>query len=140
MSKAHSVALILLIATLLVPAAQADDWWAGDRQTGLDPAIATAIRDRAETGQELRGVGSQPQPGQRTAIQQIIAQERARNRDLRLFDASDPAPIQIVQTRDGFDMSDAGIGGATVLALVLLGTAAMAVRNGNRRPAASSES
>ena len=37
----------VLAATLLAPAAAADNWWGRDRQSGLDQAIATALTSRA---------------------------------------------------------------------------------------------
>jgi hypothetical protein len=75
----RSVLGTLLVAVLLVPAAQADDW-ARDKYAAVDPAIAVAIHDRASLtphpaalGSDssitrpddragLRGVGSLPQP------------------------------------------------------------------------------
>ncbi len=75
----RSVLGILLVATLLVPAAQADDW-ARDKYAPVDPAIATAIHDRASLNPQpaalgpassitrpddragIRGVGSLAQP------------------------------------------------------------------------------
>ena len=115
MSKALSIALGLLIAVMAVPAAQADP-------SAIDRLIAQ---------EAAKGVVLEPAP--RTAVQQIIAQERGRQSDARLFGPSRLAPVQIVGPPDGFDLGDAGIGGAAGLALALLAAAALAFRNSGRR-------
>lgn len=115
MSKALSIALGLLIAVMAVPAAQADP---------------SAI-DRLVAQEAAKGVVLEPAP--RTAVQRIIAQERGRHSDSPLFGPSTLAPVQIVGPPDGFDLGDAGIGGAAGLALALLAAAALAFRNSNRR-------
>ncbi len=119
MSKALSIALGLLIAVMAVPAAQADP-------SAIDRLIAQ---------EAAKGVVLEPAP--RTAVQQIIAQERGRHSDARLFGPSTLAPVQIVGPPDGFDLGDAGIGGAAGLALALLAAAALAFRNSGRRQRAA---
>jgi len=114
MRKALSIALILLIATMVVPAAQAD----------------TPLGERIIAQENAKKV---LQPTPRTAVPQIIAQERGRQADARLFGPSNTAPVQVVGPADGFDVGDAGIGGASALALALLAAAVLAVRSTNRR-------
>jgi len=71
---------------------------------------------------------SQPSP-----VERIIAQERGRHGDPRIFGSSEPAPVQIVEVPRGFDWGDAGIGGAATLALVLLVAGGAALRRGSPR-------
>lgn len=115
MRKALSIALILLIATMVVPAAQGD----------------TPLGERIIAQENAKKIVLQPTP--RTAVPQIIAQERGRQADARLFGSSNTAPVQVVGPADGFDVGDAGIGGASALALALLAAAVLAVRSTNRR-------
>ncbi len=115
MRMSLSIALTLLIATMAVPAAQAD----------------TPLGERIIAQENAKDVALLPTP--RTAVQQIIAQERGRQADARLFGPSNAAPVQIVGPADGFDVGDAGIGGAAALALALLAAAAVAVRSSSRR-------
>lgn len=103
-----SIALILLTTTISVPAALADP-------------------------PEVRQVTS---PTPQTAVESIIAQERAREGDPALLGPS-RAPVQIVGSSDEFDLLDAGIGGVTALALALLATAALAFRSNRRRTASA---
>jgi hypothetical protein len=83
-------------------------------------AAAINVRDSARA--------TQPTP-----IERIIAQERGRHGDPRIFGLSERAPAQIVQVPDGFDWGDAGIGGAATLALVLLMAGGAALRHESRR-------
>lgn len=115
MRKALTIALVISLATVAVPAAQAD----------------TPLGERIIAQENAKDVVLQPTPP--TAIQQLIAQERGRRADARLFGPSNAAPVLIAGPADGFDMGDAGIGGAATLALALLAAAAVAVRNNNRR-------
>jgi hypothetical protein len=115
MSKALSIMVVLLIAAMAVSAAQAD----------------TPLGERIIAQEKAKDVDVQPTP--QTAVQGIIAQERARHADPRLFGPSSAAPVQVVGPPDRFDVVDAGIGAATALALALLAAAGMAVRSGNRR-------
>jgi hypothetical protein len=73
---------------------------------------------------------------QPSSVERIIAQERARHEDPRLFGPSQPAPVQIVERPGGFDWGDAGIGGAATFAVVLLVAGGMALRQENRRQSA----
>ena len=70
---------------------------------------------------------------QPTPVERIIAQERGRHGDPRIFGPSESAPVQIVQVPGGFDWGDAGIGGAAMLALALLAAGGMALRHESRR-------
>ncbi len=90
----------LLAAMLLVPAAQADDW-ARDQRMTIDPAIVSAIHDRASLQPEpvatrpddragTRGVGTLPQPAQ-------------------------------VAASDSFDLNRVGVGLGAALAALLVG-------------------
>jgi hypothetical protein len=115
MRKALGITLVFLIATTAVPAAQADP----------------PLGERIIAQENAKGVVVRPTP--RSAVQQIVLQERGRQADARLFGPSNNPPVQIVGPPDGFDLGDAGIGGAVALALALLAAAAVAVRNGNRR-------
>ena len=113
MLKVLSIALILLIATVAVPAAHADTPL-GQRIIAQEDATDVVVRPTAPT-----------------AVHPIVAQERGRQTDARLFGPANAAPVQIVGPADGFDVGDAGIGGAVALALALLAEAVVAVR-GNR--------
>jgi hypothetical protein len=64
---------------------------------------------------------------------QILAQERGRGHDARVFGALSPAPVQVVGSPDGFDYTDAGIGGAAALAFALMAAAGVAVWSSSRR-------
>jgi hypothetical protein len=70
---------------------------------------------------------------QPTSVERIIAQERGRQGDPRIFGPSESAPVQIVQVPGGFDWGNAGIGGAATLALALLAAGGMALRHESRR-------
>ena len=108
-----TLAVSLLAAWLVVPAASAQD---------------TAI-DRLILQEQAHGLQSTPP----SLGQRIIAQERGRHADARVFGSLPPAPVQVAAAPDGFDYADAGIGGATVLALGLLAGAAVAVVTASRR-------
>jgi len=79
---------------------------------------------------DARGFTRAAQP---TPVERIIAQERGRHGDPRVFGPPQPASIQIVQEPGGFDWGDAGIGGAATLALVLLVAGGAALRHESRR-------
>jgi hypothetical protein len=68
-------------------------------------------------------------------VQRIIAQERGRSRDPRLFGVPASTSIQIVEP-GGFDWGDAGIGAAVAVALMLLAVGTtLVVRHGRVRSA-----
>ena len=115
MSKALSIMVVLMVAVVAVSGAQA----------------GTPLGQRIIAQEKAKGVDLRPTP--QTTVQGIIAQERGRHADLRLFGPANAAPVQVVGPPDGFDVGDAGIGAATALALALLAAAGIAVRNGNRR-------
>jgi hypothetical protein len=73
---------------------------------------------------------------QPSSVERIIAQERARHEDARLFGPPQPASVQIVEQPGGFDWGDAGIGGAATFALVLLAAGGIALRQESRRQGA----
>ena len=123
MSKARSIGLILVLAAFAVPAAQADP----NELRNLTSPNAFAVQ--ADDPAELRHISSPKAP---TAIDHIIAQERARAGDPALFSPSQ-VPVQVVDSREGFDLGSAGIGGAATLAMALLAAAALSLRNSNRR-------
>jgi hypothetical protein len=108
MGKALSIALGVAIALMGASAAQAGT-----------PERPTAERQVA--------LPSAPSSGQ-----QIVAQERGRRSDPRLFTSSGPAPVQVVGPADGFDVRDAAIGGAAVLAFSLLVAAGLVLVGGRR--------
>lgn len=74
-----------------------------------------------------------------TTVQRIIAQERGRHADSRLFEPAGFAPVQVVGRPGGFDWRDAGIGSAAALALALLATAGVALLRDSRRQHVSGE-
>ena len=74
-------------------------------------------------------------PAPLTAIEQILAQERGRHADSRVFGPAQSAPVLVAGPADGFDVRDAGLGGAATLALALLVAAAVALRSSRRRQA-----
>jgi hypothetical protein len=79
-------------------------------------------------------VRTSTQPSQPTPVQRVIAQERGRHGDPRIFGTFPlPAPqVEIVQVSGGFDWGDAGVGGAATLALVLLVAGGAALRRASR--------
>ena len=116
MRQSLSITLVALIAGLAVPAAQAAEPTLGQRIIAQEKATQVVVR-----------------PAPETAVERIIAQERGRGADARLFGPSTPSPVLVAGSSDGFDLGDAGIGGAATLAVALLAAAAIALRNGNRR-------
>ena len=117
MRKTLSIALVVLVALGATSGAQADPPQL--RSTSVTSTTASAT---------LSPVG------------QIIAQERGRGSDRRLFYPSGPAPVQVVGPADRFDMRDAGVGAAAVLALTCLAAVAFALRGSRRLRTASAES
>ena len=115
MRKVLSIALILFAATIAVPAAQAEK----------DP-----LGKRIIAQENAKDVGHQPTP---TSVHPVLAQERGRHADARLFGPANAAPVQVFGSRDGFDLGDAGIGGAAALALALLAAAGVALRSNRRQ-------
>ena len=110
--------------------------------TAGNAAAEAALEARSEALNQKYGLGTAgeaaaaPQAVQPTAVRQVIAQERARAGDPAIFG---PPPVQVVGAGDGFDLRDAGIGGATALVLALLASAALALRS-NRRHSVSTGS
>ena len=109
--------------TLLVPAAQADDWaadWAPDAKTALDPAIATAIRDSNNAA--LKKVALDP--AIRTALLQERTSSIADGRSLDTVEAARLArfetPIAGLAPVDRFHWDDFGIGVGSAFGSVLL--------------------
>jgi hypothetical protein len=88
-------------------------------------AVAPAAADPPMTAQE-RGELATFQSGQQGPGQQIIAQEKGRIRDSRLFYPAAGQPVQVVGDPDRFDLQDAAVGGAATGALVLLAAAGLA--------------
>src|SRR5207244_4873635 len=76
---------------------------------------ATIARHRALGRLPVTAAKSQPSP-----VDRIIAQERGRRGDPLVFGLPQQASVQILQRPSAFDWADAGPGGATTLALVLL--------------------
>ena len=113
MNKALSIALGVVVALGAAATAKADP-----------PALYISSEDAQVTVSAAQGSGGQ-----------IAAQERGRHSDARLFQPLSDAPVQVVGPADGFDVRDAAIGGAAVLALALLAAAGLAF-NGGRRPRA----
>ncbi len=102
-----------------------------NRQHGLGSYSGTVTT----TGNEIEwsqigigvGVGDRAEP---STIDRIIAQERGRALDFGLAER----PVLVVAAADdGFDWTDAGVGGAAVLALALLAMAGLALRSGTRQ-------
>jgi hypothetical protein len=116
MRKGLIITLIVVIATVAVPAAQAAEPTLGERIIAQEDAKQV-----------------DPRPVPQTAIERIVAQERGRQADARVFGPANAGPVIVAGAPDGFDVGDAGIGGAAALALALLAAAAVALRNGNRR-------
>jgi hypothetical protein len=118
MRKTLSIALVVLVALGATATAQADS-------PQLRSTIAAENADSSAT---------------RSPVGQIVAQERGRSSDPRLFYPSGPAPVQVVGPADRFDMRDAGVGAAAVLALTCLAASAFALRGSRRLRTASAES
>jgi hypothetical protein len=111
------IALISMIAAVAIPAAQADPTL-GERIVAQEKAKNLVLR-----------------PAPQTAIERIVAQERGRHTDSRVFGPAQSAPVLVAGPADGFDVRDAGIGGAATLALALLVAAGWAMRSSRRREA-----
>ena len=116
-----------------------------------DDTAGEALGARSEALNQEYGLGAAPDTaaaearGTRSeaAVNPIVAQERGRTQDTRLFGPTGAAPVQVVGPADAFDLADAGIGGAVALALALLaaaGTAARGYRRHGSAGAASAES
>lgn len=97
-------------------------------------AVQRIIAQERARSHDARVVGATPQ-ATATPVQRIIAQEQARSHDPRLFGVPATTPIQIVEP-GGFRWGDAGIGAAVTVALMLLvlGTT-LVVRHGRVRSA-----
>jgi hypothetical protein len=96
-------------------------------------------RDRAagESKSSVPFVGaSEPKVTHPTPVERIIAQERGRRGDPLVFGLPERASVQILQRPSGFDWTDAGIGGAATLALVLLSAGGAALWHETRRQGA----
>jgi hypothetical protein len=117
MNKGLSIALGVVIALAAASTAQADP---------------TAIQ-RLATQERAKHVvlSSTPQ----TSVQRIIAQERGRRSDARLFHPTSSAPVLVAGQPDRFDVRDAVIGGSAVLVLALVAAAAVAFNGGRRNRA-----
>lgn len=116
MRKSLIIALVALISSVVVPAAQAEPTL-GERILAQEKAKKVIV-----------------QPAAPTAVEQILAQERGRQRDAGLFGPSPSSPVLVVGAADSFDVRDAGVGSAATLALALLVAAGIALR-GTRRHA-----
>ena len=116
MSKAPIIALVLSIAAIAAPAANAD----------------RPLGQQILAQEKAKRISSEAAPS--TATPRIIAQERGRHLDARLFSRPSTAPVQVVGPADDFDVRDAFIGGAAALVLALLAAAAFALRR-RRQPA-----
>jgi len=97
--------------TLLVPAAQADDW-ARQSPLALDPALANAIHDRAAAGSKRLPLDP--------ALRNVLAEAA-------------PQPVVATASANAFDWSDFGLGAgvavASMLLLAGLATGARSVRH-----------
>jgi hypothetical protein len=122
MSKVFSIAVVLVIAATAVTAAQAQD---------------PATGQRIIVQEQAKGHG---QPMSEAPGHSILAQERGRHSDARLFNPSGTSPIVVAGPRDRFDLADAGIGGATALAVTLLVAAGVGFRHTTRRRAVEATS
>jgi hypothetical protein len=140
----------VLAASLLVPAAQADDW-ARDSGAALDPAIATAIRDRASLTPEpvvldpaiasaMRDHASVAPEGaaidpaiQAALLERASSITRPDDRAGARGVGSLPQPGQVAAS-EAFDWNIIGVGaGATFAALLLAFGSLIAVRHGRTR-------
>jgi hypothetical protein len=113
--------LVLAVAAIAAPAAHAQ------------ASVWQLIEQERARGHDV-GTSGVPVRAKADPVQAILAQERGRQFDQRLF--ATPAPsIQIVES-GGFHWSDAGIGAGTAAGLMLLalGTT-LVVRNGRVRSA-----
>jgi hypothetical protein len=115
MSKVFSVMVGLVVAATAAQAALAQDSATGQR-------IVVQERATGISGTTPRATGTT-----------IASQEHGRRADRRLFEPSSGTPILVAGSPDGFDVADAGIGGAAVLALALAIGAGVALRAGSRR-------
>lgn len=117
----RSVLGVVLAATLLVPAAQADGW-ARDSRAGLDPGIAAAIHDRASLTPEPVALD----PAIRAALLERASSitrpdDRAGARGPG-FVVTGP-PLEAVASSDAFQWDDATLGAAAALGAMLLAAA-----------------
>lgn len=108
----------VLAATLLAPAAAADNWWGRDRQSGLDQAIATALNSRAAA----TSAASLLDPAIKVAILNHKAATPTRPDDRAGAHGSgslaQPAPV--TSTNDGLDWNNLGFGAGAALGALLL--------------------
>jgi hypothetical protein len=126
MSKVFGFAVAVAIVLTVVAPAQAQD-------PGMGQRIVTQERAKGLLPSMQQSDARRPTHG-------ILAQERGRALDTRLFQPSGPAPIVVAGPRDGFDLVDAGIGSAAALVVALLGAAALALRPSGRRQRAAGAS
>jgi hypothetical protein len=132
MRKSLIIALVALIVGVAAPAAQADPTL-GERIIAQEKAKHVVIPYLSHGEGVVAGEDGIPAP--LTAIEQILAQERGRHADSRVFGPAQSAPVLVAGPADGFDVRDAGLGGAATLALALLVAAAVALRSSRRREA-----
>jgi hypothetical protein len=122
MSKLFSIAVALTIAATAATAAQAQD---------PTPSQRIVAQERA------KGL---VQSATQAPVHDILAQERGRHSDPRLFQPSGPAPILVAGEPDRFDLSDAGVGGAAVVAVALVAAALALYASGRRQRAVGASS
>jgi hypothetical protein len=102
--------------------------------TSLSVALATAAGAHAQSSPVARIIAQEDNKGvaaatvQPSVVDRILAQERGRHNDPRLFEGADPAIVQVVGRADGFDWGDAGLGAGAAFALSLLAAGSFALR------------
>ena len=108
----------VLAATLLAPAAAADNWWGRDRQSGLDQAIATALNSRAAA----TSAPSPLDPAIQAAIlnHEAAAPTRPDDRAGTHGSGSLAQPAPVTSTNDGLDWNNLGFGVGAALGALLL--------------------
>ena len=118
---------IVLAATLLVPAAQADDW-ARDGLTGLDPATAAVIQDVSGSPEQ-----AMLDPAIRTALlERASSSTRPDDRPGIRGVGSLPQPEAVAPT-EAFDWNVGISAGAAFAALLLALGAWLVMRHGRAR-------
>jgi hypothetical protein len=109
MRKALTIAISLLVALTAASVARAQS------------PVARIIAQEDNKGVAAASV-------QPSVVDRILAQDRGRHNDPRLFEGAGPTIVQVVGPAEGFDWNDAGIGAGAAFALSLLAAGTFALR------------
>ena len=129
---ARAIAVGLAASALVAPSALADRW--GSDALRHRTATPAPLGEHG-TGENATWAASEPKTSRALVAVTSTASVSGEPKNGAPFAVpqSRPGAVRIVQRPGGFDWGDAGVGGAAMLALVLLVAAATALRHDGRR-------